>query len=128
MNGEMYLLDTHVIIWAIENPSRLSKNATAALHKGERVLSVASFWEVVIKTRKGESDIGDPVRWWHRVVTDLDATVLPIRQAHIEAVVALAEHHKDPFDRVLVAQAIAEGFTLISKDADIRRYPVMTLW
>ena len=128
MSAGPYLLDTHVIIWAVEDPARLSKAATAAVGKGERILSVASFWEVVIKSRRNLFDIKEPIAWWHRIVADLNATVLPIRQAHVEAIVALADHPADPFDRILIAQAISEGFTLITKDPVIQRYGVRTLW
>ena len=123
-----YLLDTHAIIWAVENPSMLSTNATAAIEKGENVLSVASFWEVVIKSRKKQFEIADPVSWWNRVIEQLGALVLPIRQVHVEGVARLDDHNKDPFDRILVAQAIAENFTLITRDPLIQCYPVQTLW
>ena len=82
MSASPYLLDTHAIVWAVENPSLLSRGASAAIQRGERILSVASFWEVVIKARKNQFDIPDPVAWWYRVVADLDATVLLIRQTH----------------------------------------------
>ena len=128
MSGGPYLLDTHVVIWSVDNPSRLSREASAAILNGEITLSVASFWEVVIKARKNTLALPDPVVWWNRVVASLVAPVLPIRPAHIEAVAALANHHADPFDRILIAQSIAEGFTLITKDASVRLYGLKTLW
>ncbi len=128
MSDGPFLLDTHTIIWAVENPSRLSRNASSAIRKAENVISVASFWEVVIKSRKKQFDIQDPVIWWSRVIGYLDALVLPIRQAHVGTLAPLADHHQDPFDRILIAQTIVEGYTLITKDPQMKRYTTRTLW
>lgn len=128
MSAGPYLLDTHVILWIFGDSSLLSKHAASAIRKGELIVSVASFWEVVIKSRKGQLDVLDPVPWWDRVVRDLNATVLSIRQAHVVALAPLAQHHNDPFDRIMIAQVIAEGYTMITSDSAMNKYPVKTLW
>jgi PIN domain nuclease of toxin-antitoxin system len=123
-----YLLDTHAVIWHVTDSKRLSKNAESAIQKGEVALSVAVFWEVVIKSRKNLLDVSDPVAWWDRVVARLGAPVLSIRPAHVAVVAELAALHADPFDRIMIAQSISEGYTLITNDPLIKRYPVKTLW
>jgi PIN domain nuclease of toxin-antitoxin system len=123
-----YLLDTSTALWALADPGRLSRPARTALKAGPTVMSVVSYWEVVIKTRKGLLEISDPVSWWERATSLLGSHVLSIRASHISALAGLPDHHKDPFDRVLVAQATAEGFPLITSDARIRSYPIRTVW
>ncbi len=98
------------------------------MRSGPSVLSVVCYWEVVIKAQKGLLSISDPVNWWTRATNLLGGTILSVRAAHISALSALPDLHKDPFDRLLLAQAAAEGFTLVTSDEQIRRYPVKTLW
>jgi PIN domain nuclease of toxin-antitoxin system len=95
---------------------------------GPVVLSVASYWEAVIKARKGLVTIADPVSWWERATGLLAGTVLSIRAGHVSALHGLAELHRDPFDRLLIAQAQAEGLALVTSDDVVRRYAVKTLW
>ena len=123
-----YLLDTSTIIWALADPGRLSAPARAALRAGPLVLSVASYWEVVIKARKGLLTVADPVSWWARATALLGGTVLSIRVGHVSALHSLPDIHKDPFDRILIAQASAEGFALVTSDEQVRRYAVRTVW
>lgn len=92
------------------------------------MLSVVVYWEIVIKSKKGLLQIPDPVNWWERATGALAGTILSIRANHIAALAALPEIHKDPFDRMLLAQAVAEGLVLLTSDSQIRRYPVATLW
>lgn len=124
-----YLLDTSTIIWALAEPERLSRSARKILESDSVLrLSVASYWEVMIKAGKGQLVIGDPVGWWQIASKWLGAEVISIRTNHVSALHALPVHHRDPFDRLLIAQAIAEGFTLLSNDETIHRYPVPVHW
>lgn len=91
-------------------------------------VSVASYWEVAIKTAKGALPIPDPVAWWTRVTELAGHNVLPSRSQHVSALVRLPALHKDPFDRILLAQAAAEGLTLITPDTQLARYPVNVVW
>ena len=123
-----HLLDTSTLLWALGSPERLSARARTAVEAGENVLSVASYWEIVIKTDKGLLTITDPGTWWRRAVELLAGRVLPIRASHVAALSRLPGLHKDPFDRILIAQAIADGLDFVTNDAPIRAYPVRTIW
>lgn len=123
-----HLLDTSTLLWALATPERLSRRAQGIVDRGENVLSVASYWEIVIKTQKGLLSIGDVPTWWRRATEIVAARVLPIRASHVTALAALPQLHKDPFDRMLVAQAIAEGLDFVTNDEPVRAYPVRTLW
>ena len=92
------------------------------------MLSVVCYWEVVIKVRTRLLSISDPVVWWSRATDALGGSILSIRAAHISALSALPDLHRDPFDRILLAQAVAEGLALVTSDEQIRRYAVKTIW
>ncbi len=123
-----HLLDTSTLLWALAEPERLSPRARRLVEAGENVLSVASYWEVVIKTQKGRLSISDLATWWRRATELTAARVLQIRASHISALAALPLLHKDPFDRILIAQAKAEGLALMTNDASMSEYPIQTLW
>jgi PIN domain nuclease of toxin-antitoxin system len=116
------LLDTHIAIFSMFQSKSLSVVAKAAVAGGPNFLSVVSYWEVMIKSMKRTLDVGDPRVWWQEALEQLAATVLPLRPEHVAAVHGLPFIHKDPFDRVLIAQATVEGLALVSGDAKIRRY------
>jgi PIN domain nuclease of toxin-antitoxin system len=109
-------------IHSMSQSVRLTAVAKAAIAEGRNFLSVGSYWEVVIKSMKGKLDVGDPRAWWREALDQLAATALPLRPEHVGAVCALPPFHKDPFDRILVAQAMVEGLALVSSDAEIARY------
>lgn len=123
-----HLLDTVTLVWALGTPERLSPHARRLLDAGENVVSVGSYWEIVVKTQKGLLSIADVPSWWQRATELAAARVLPIRASHVAALSALPSLHKDPFDRILIAQAIAEGLDLVTNDEPIRRYAVRTIW
>ena len=127
INGP-YLLDTSTLIWALADSERLSKKARKALNDGPLVLSVVSYWEVVMKAQKGTLKIADPVNWWSRASEMLGGDILSIRTAHISVLAALPDIHRDPFDRMMIAQATAEGLTLIASDEVFGQYPLKVLW
>jgi len=95
---------------------------------GENIISEASYWEVVIKAQKGLLTIVDLASWWRRATELLAARVLPTRASHVTALAALPMLHKDPFDRILIAQAIAEGVDFVTNDEPIGEYAVRTVW
>jgi PIN domain nuclease of toxin-antitoxin system len=123
-----HLLDTSTLLWALGAPERLSARARRLVETGENVVSVASYWEVVIKTQKGLLSISDLATWWRRATELTSARVLNVRSSHITALAALPMLHKDPFDRILIAQANAEGLALVTNDVSIGEYPIQTLW
>jgi PIN domain nuclease of toxin-antitoxin system len=117
-----YLLDTHTALWALDTPEELTASARKALLSGPNFLSVISYWEVMLKSMKGTLDVGDPRAWWFDALDQLVATPLPLRPQHIAGAYTLPPIHKDPFDRMLLAQAASEGLTLVTMDSEIARY------
>lgn len=117
-----YLLDTHAVICAVARSSALSADARRAIAGGPNLISVVTYWEVILNSTKGAIDVGDPRLWWRDVLEQLAASALPLRPAHVSAVYGLPSIHKDPFHRLLIAQAVAEGLTLVSLNAEIAQY------
>ncbi|HEU5458202.1 MAG TPA: type II toxin-antitoxin system VapC family toxin [Terracidiphilus sp.] len=117
-----YLLDTNAALFALVAPERLSAAARKAILKGPNVLSVVSYWEVLLKSMKGALDVGDPRAWWNDALEELAATALALKPEYVAGVYGLAAHHKDPFDRVLIAQAKSENLALVTNDALMARY------
>jgi PIN domain nuclease of toxin-antitoxin system len=120
----MWLLDTHLLVWAAYDAGRLSRAATRLLAKRETrlVFSLASIWEVAIKASLQRPDFSVMPVELHRALLDEGFTELPILPAHIAHVATLPWLHRDPFDRMLVAQAAVEGLMLLSADAALKRY------
>lgn len=123
-----HLLDTSTLLWALGAPERLSAGARRRVESGENVVSVASYWEVVIKAQKGLLTIVDLAAWWRQATDLVSARVLAIRPRHVTSLASLPTLHKDPFDRILIAQSIAEGLALVTNDEPIKAYSVQTLW
>jgi len=117
-----YLLDTNTALLALTNPAKLSRRVRKAVLSGSNHLSVVVYWEVLLKTMKGALDVGEPRTWWLDALDQLAATPLVLRPEHVSEVSALPPIHKDPFDRILIAQAIVEDLTLLTKDEEISRY------
>jgi PIN domain nuclease of toxin-antitoxin system len=122
MTSSRFLLDTNIVILALTRPASLSPRARKAITGGPNVVSVVVYWEVVLKVTKGNLFVGHPRAWWGDTLDILAATALPIEPAHIEYVQDLPPIHKDPFDRMLIAQAAVEGCTLVTTDRGILKY------
>lgn len=119
------LLDTHVLLWAAGGDDRLSREALELLNdpSSRLLFSAVSIWEVVIKSQLGRSDfVADPVKLRAALLRN-DYEELPILAAHALAVRGLPSIHRDPFDRMLVAQAQVEAATLLTADEMVARYP-----
>ena len=119
---KQYLLDTSAALIALTEPDRLPARLRKYILAGPNVLSVVSYWEVLLKSMKGSLDIGDPRAWWTEALDQLAATTIPLRPEHVGAVYTLPPIHKEPFDRILVAQAMTEDLDFITTDANIARY------
>lgn len=119
------LLDTHLLLWAAGEPQRLSKQARRLIDnpKNELLFSAASLWEVAIKRGLGREDFKVDARLLRRGLLDNGYSELPIISDHVVATESLPLIHKDPFDRVLVAQATIEGVTLLTIDSLVSQYP-----
>ncbi len=123
-----YLLDTSTLLWALGSPERLSRRVRRLVDAADNVVSVASYWEVVVKSQKGLLSIADPATWWQRATELMAVRLLSIRASHVTALAGLPTLHKDPFDRILIAQAIAEGLDFVTNDEHIAAYSVRTIW
>ena len=123
------LLDTHVLLWAAEGKigpaGGLSPEASALLADpaNDLYFSAASIWEVAIKASLARPDFHADPRLLRRGLLDNGYTHLPVAAEHAVAVSSLPNRHKDPFDRILIAQAITEGITLITADPVVASYP-----
>ncbi len=118
------LLDTHVLLWAVADPDRLARAIRAIIAKQKYVLSVASLWELIDKKGRPDSPVKDPAAWWERYVTRAGTPVLPIRSGHVLYLDRLPMHHRDPYDRILIAQSAVEEMPLVTADAEIRKYEI----
>jgi PIN domain nuclease of toxin-antitoxin system len=126
-----YLLDTHAFIWFNGKSSKLSERAAALCGDSSNLLllSLASVWEMQIKLGLGKLSLPAPLA---EIITTQRGTngirLLPIKLSHVLKLASLPDHHKDPFDRLLIAQAIIEKAPLISGDPQIGKYPVTLIW
>ena len=125
------LLDTHLLMWAAGEPQRLSKPARRLIDNpdNELLFSAASLWEVAIKRRVGREDFKVDARLLRRGLLDNGYSELPIISDHVVATESLPLLHRDPFDRILVAQATVEGVTLLTIDSQVSQYagPIRTV-
>jgi PIN domain nuclease of toxin-antitoxin system len=119
------LLDTHLLLWAAGQPDRLSANARAWLEDAanEPIFSAASLWEIVIKRGLGRDDFQVDPRLLRRGLLDNGYRELVIGSEHVMAIDGLPPIHKDPFDRLLIAQSMVEGITLLTADPLVAQYP-----
>jgi PIN domain nuclease of toxin-antitoxin system len=125
------LLDTHAFLWWIADDERLSSRAAALIADGRNqvFVSAVSAWEIVVKMGLGRVELPEPVDRF--VPAQLEAngfSTLPVHLRHALGLAMLPEVHRDAFDRMLVAQAVAEGLTLVSGDRVMRGYPVAVEW
>ena len=119
------LLDTQLLLWAAGTPDRLSSSARKLLNnpKNELLFSAASLWEITIKNSLGREDFRVEPRLLRRGLLDNGYSELPVTSEHAVNVDTLPPLHKDPFDRLLVSQALCEGVTLLTADPQLARYP-----
>lgn len=121
-----YLLDTHLILWAASSPGKISRQGLSIIEHEDSVLlfSAASMWEITIKSSLGRSDFNVNPHLLRRGLLDNGWEELPITSSHAIAVEHLPPIHKDPFDRILLAQAEVEGIVLLTTDELMARYAV----
>jgi PIN domain nuclease of toxin-antitoxin system len=128
------LLDTCSFLWFAERPENLSSVARTALQRQETTLylSSASLWEILVKFMAGKHMSlhvpQTPERYFVELRQRFDVAPLPISEDTVTQLTKLPPIHQDPFDRLLICQAIEHGLTLVTPDEHIRRYPIKTLW
>ena len=120
------LLDTHVFLWWRTDSVRLPRNVRTVVSRAESVLvSAASGWEVAIKIALGRLRLREPFGW---MVDDSGFTALPVTLVHTERLTLLPSHHRDPFDRMLIAQSQIEDLALVSDETLFDAYSVERVW
>ena len=121
------LLDTHALIWALENNPRLSAVARRAIEDPDNVVmvSVVSAWEMAIKQRLGRLDVPSDLE---AAIADLRFTPRLVTFADVQRLGSLPYHHRDPFDRMLVAQALEDGIPIVTTDAQLAAYQIQVVW
>ncbi len=125
------LLDTHVVLWAAAGDARLSRTARKLLGGAAQELyfSAASAWEIFLKTRAGRLKLADgPEKFLEAAVRNGGLTTLPVLWRHVMRLNELPDHHRDPFDRLLVAQCQSEKLAIVTADENISRYAVDVIW
>jgi len=125
------LLDTHTFLWWITDDSRLSRRAREVIGDGrnELFLSSASGWEIAIKARLGKLDVQDDLKSFIPKQMALNSiNGLPVQMSHALHVYELLDHHRDPFDRMLISQAQLEDMCILTGDPQIALYPVEIVW
>ena len=124
------LLDTHAFLWAIGQPGKLSERAKQIIQaeSNQLLLSAASLWEIALKVRAGKLRLPERPDFFISHMANLGVQVLPIDGSHVLGVLGLPDHHRDPFDRLLIAQCQAEQLVFLSGDEVARRYAVEVLW
>src|SRR5437763_158702 len=125
------LLDSHTFLWFVTDDTRLGKRAfdETSNIENEVVVSIASLWELAIKSSLGKLELGKPFRdMIPRELVANEIGLLPIAPKHLFALTDLPFHHRDPFDRLIIAQAMVEGIPLLSDDGEFDKYPVQIIW
>ena len=125
-----YLLDTHTFLWFMDDATQLPSGTRELIEEADDVrISIASFWEMTIKSSRGKLSL--PRSIMETMIfceKELGFSILAIRAIHLETLRILPWFHKDPFDRLIISQAISENMTLISVDDRVAEYPVRRIW
>ncbi len=126
----VYLIDTQIFIWALENNPRLSKKAISLLTNGDNsiFISIATLWEIAIKVSIGKLELTQSLEEIIRRLPETGIAVFAIEPKHILGLEKLPFFHRDPFDRIIIAQAIAENMEVISSDEMFPNYPITVHW
>lgn len=125
------LLDAHTFLWFVWDDAQLSNHAKALIVNAtnQKFISPATYWEIAIKVSIGKLDLGEPYRaFMRREIAQNNFDILPVSVDRTAAVSSLPLHHRDPFDRMLIAQSMVEEVPIISGDTAFDAYPVTRLW
>jgi PIN domain nuclease of toxin-antitoxin system len=125
------LIDSHALIWYVDQDNLLSPTSYAAISDptNDLLLSAGSIWEIGIKIGLGKLVLTQPFKpWMNQAISDLDVTILPLSVEYVDVQSNLPRHHGDPFDRLIVAQAIVEQVSIISADANLDPYGITRVW
>lgn len=125
----MYLLDTHTLLWFLRDSPQLSKKALEIITTENKVyVSITSLWEIAIKKSIGKLEFEHSIEKIAELCHEKDILILQIQPKYFDKVIKLPNIHNDPFDRLIIAQAIIENLVIITKDTIIPKYSVKTIW
>ena len=125
----MYLLDTHTLLWFLRDSPQLSKKALEIITTENKVyVSIASLWEIAIKKSIGKLEFEHSIEKIAELCHEKDILILQIQPKYFDKVIKLPNIHNDPFDRLIIAQAVIENLVIITKDTIIPKYSVKTIW
>jgi len=129
-NMKNYLLDTHTLLWFASNSENLSKLSMSIISDTSNHISISyvSIWEIAIKKKIGKLDFDMSLELFCKNITNNNFIWLPIQKKHIFETFELPLYHRDPFDRLLIAQAKTENLILITKDQNFTKYPIELFW
>ena len=124
------LLDTHTFIWYINGDKKLPVKVKKAITNIQNTcfISIASVWEIAIKHTLGKLELASDFNKIAGFMEENDIQILPIELEHIQQLLRLKYHHRDPFDRIIIAQSITEGLTIITKDEQFEPYKAVLFW
>ena len=125
----MVIIDTHTLLWFMFDDSKLPEKALSRIKTDDRVyVSIASLWEIAIKQSLGKLEIKNSVQEIAKKCSEANIDIMPIVPKHLDCIKELPGIHNDPFDRLIIAQAITENMSLITKDSIIPKYNINTIW
>jgi PIN domain nuclease of toxin-antitoxin system len=123
------LIDTHVLLWGIEDPAKVSSRVRTLLPVAEVWISVASLWEIIAKVQIGKLVLPTPVGDYLAEKLKMNGvSVLALNFDHVRRLEEIPLHHRDPFDRILIAQSLEEKLPLVSADPHFEKYPIQLIW
>jgi PIN domain nuclease of toxin-antitoxin system len=123
------LIDTHVLLWGLQDEPKLSGRVRTLLPAADVWISVASLWEIIVKVQVGKLALPRPVGdYLTAKLTANGVSVLSLEFNHVKRLEELPLHHRDPFDRILIAQSLDEGWPIVTGDPLFARYPVNVIW
>ena len=125
----MYLMDTCVYLWFLNDDPKLPASLKDVIQKSESLyISIATFWEMAIKSNIGKLTLPAKISEMMNDCKEMRIDILPIAPAHLDYVEKMPNFHGDPFDRLILSQAITEGLTVLSSDGKFDQYGVRTMW
>ena len=124
----MYIIDTHILLWLLSEPEKLTATVKKILQEDELYISMASLWEIAIKQSNGKLDIPFSPEELYAICLERNIQIKQILPSHLNQLKKLPKIHNDPFDRLIICQSIAENIPIITHDSKIPLYSVKTIW
>jgi PIN domain nuclease of toxin-antitoxin system len=124
------LLDTHALLWFVAGDIRLSPIARQTIEADETVnyVSMASWWEIAVKCSLGKLTLDDPLDLFMKQRAAEGFRTLPLEPQHLQPLITLPFHHRDPFDRLIICQSMVDNMAICTCDENIKRYPIRLIW